>query len=247
MSTIVITGASRGIGAATALLAAEHGYDVVINYLKNRQAAEEIAECISQKGRKVRSIQADMSNEKDILKMFSEIDQHFGTIDVLVNNIGILEQQTSLERIDQNRLERLFSTNVFGVFHCSREAIKRMSKKNGGKGGSIVNVSSIAAKTGAPNEYIDYAATKGAIDSFTIGLSKEIADEGIRVNAVRPGFIYTDIHALGGEPDRIERLKSCIPLQRGGTALEVAEAILFLASDKASYITGTFIDIAGGR
>ena len=247
MKTMIITGASRGIGAATAILAAEQGFAVVVNYHKNKFAAENIvAEIIAKDGRAA-AVQADISREEDILRLFSETDRLFGNLHSLINNAGILERQMRLEEMDISRLSRTFSANITGQLICAREAIKRMSLKHGGQGGTIVNVSSIAARTGAPNEYIDYAASKGAIDAFTIGLAKELADDGIRVNAVRPAFIYTDIHADGGEPGRVDRIKDSIPLKRGGTAAEVAEAIIWLASEKSSFSTGIFIDVTGGR
>ena len=244
---ILVTGASRGIGAATALLAAEKGYTVCINYLRQKEAATSIAEKIRASGGTAQTFQGDVSNEKEVEKLFSVIDNTYGKITALVNNAGILETQGRLTDIDAERLQRVFTANVASCFLCCREAVKRMSTKTGGTGGSIVNVSSLAAKTGSPNEYIDYAASKGAVDALTIGLSKEVADEGIRVNAVRPGFIYTDIHASGGEPGRVDRLKEVIPMKRGGNAEEVASAILWLLSEEASYVTGSFIDIAGGR
>ncbi|WP_256013979.1 SDR family oxidoreductase [Desertivirga xinjiangensis] len=247
MKTMLITGASRGIGAATALLAAEQRFAVAVNYHQNKAAADKVvAEIISAGGTAV-AIQADISKEEDVIRLFSETDRLLGNLSSLVNNAGILERQMRLEDMDAARLQRIFTANITGQFLCAREAIKRMSLKHGGQGGTIVNVSSIAARTGAPNEYIDYAASKGALDAFTIGLSKELAKEGIRVNAVRPAFIYTDIHAAGGEPGRIERIKDSIPLKRGGTVREVAEAILWLASEKSSYSTGTFIDVTGGK
>ena len=247
MKTMIITGAGRGIGAATALLAADAGYAVVVNYLKNKDAADKVASVITGKGGTAVAIQADISKEEEVIKLFAEADRLLGNLHSLVNNAGILERQMRLENIDSTRLNRIFSANITGQFICAREAVKRMSLKYGGSGGTIVNVSSIAAKTGAPAEYVDYAASKGAIDTFTIGLSKEVAAEGIRVNGVRPAFIYTDIHADGGEPGRIERIKNTIPMRRGGLAKEVAEAILWLASEKSSYTTGTFIDVSGGR
>lgn len=247
MKTILITGASRGIGAATALLAARNGYAVAVNYQKNHKAANEVVNQILSMGSEAIAIQADVSKEDEILHLFSVIDSRFGNLHCLVNNAGILEHQMKLVDMDYARLQRMFKANILGSFLCCKEAIKRMSTKLGGKGGTIVNVSSIASRTGAPFEYIDYAATKGALDSLTIGLSKEVADEGIRVNAVRPAFIYTDIHADGGEPDRINRLKEDIPLKRGGLTEEVAEAILWLASEKSSYSTGIFIDVTGGK
>ncbi|RQP08360.1 SDR family oxidoreductase [Parapedobacter defluvii] len=247
MKTMLITGASRGIGAATALLAAERGYAVVVNYHKNREAADEVVNQILSKGGKAVAVQADVSKEKDIIDLFSEVDHTFGRIHSLINNAGILEPQRKLMDMEYRRVQKMFNANIIGQFFCCREAIKRMSTKQGGQGGTIVNVSSIAARTGAPFEYIDYAATKGALDALTIGLSKEVAEEGIRVNAVRPAFIHTDIHADGGEPDRINRIKDSIPLKRGGLTKEVAEAILWLASDKSSYSTGIFIDVTGGK
>lgn len=244
---MLITGASRGIGAATAYLAAENGFAVVVNYLRNRDAAEKVVANIVERGGRATAIQADISKQEDILRLFEQTDRLFGKLRALVNNAGILEHQMRLEDMDVARLNRIFTANITGQFLCSREAIKRMSLKNGGEGGTIVNVSSIAAKMGAPNEYIDYAASKGAIDAFTIGLSKEVAEEGIRVNAVRPAFIYTDIHATGGEPGRVDRIKDSIPLKRGGRAAEVAEAILWLSTEKSSFSTGIFIDVTGGR
>lgn len=245
--TILITGSSRGIGASTALLAAKQGYNVCVNYLQNQEAAEKIVDQINNNGGKATAYQADVSLEKDVIALFSKIDKDFGPLTALVNNAGILEQQSRVENMDLSRLLRVINSNIISCFLCSREAIKRMSTKYGGRGGAIVNVSSIAARTGSPNEYVDYAASKGAVDAFTLGLSKEVAEEGIRVNAVRPGFIYTDIHASGGEPNRVDRIKNTIPMKRGGQPEEVAHAILWLLSDEASFSTGTFIDITGGR
>jgi NAD(P)-dependent dehydrogenase (short-subunit alcohol dehydrogenase family) len=247
MKTMLITGASRGIGAATALLAAEHGFSIAINYVKSEEAAEQLAEMIRAGGGKAEIFRADVSREAEIVRLFAEVDQKLGNLTCLVNNAGTLEQQSLVEDISWSRLQRVFELNTFGLFICCREAIKRMAFKHGGNGGTIVNVSSIAARTGSPFEYVDYAASKGAVDSLTLGLAMELAGEGIRVNGVRPGFIDTDIHALGGEPGRIERLRNAIPLRRGGKASEVAEAILWLATEASSYSTGTFIKVTGGR
>ena len=244
---LLVTGASRGIGAATAVLAAQRGYAVCVNYLHNRGAAETVVARITGTGGHAIAVAADISQEVEVLRLYATIDRELGPITALVNNAGILEQQQRTEAIDAARLQRIFATNVIGSFLCAREAVKRMSRHTGGQGGAIVNVSSVAARTGSPGEYVDYAASKGAIDSFTRGLATEVAGDGIRVNAVRPGFIHTDMHASGGEPDRIERVKVGVPLQRGGQAEEVALAILWLLSEEASYTTGAFIDIAGGR
>ena len=244
---MLITGASRGIGAATARLAAGQGYRVVINYQRNREAADALVEAITTTGGEALALQADVADEVQVGRLFSEVDARLGRLDVLVNNAGMLEQQMRLERMSLERWQRVFATNVYGSFLCSREAIARMSTRQGGRGGVIVNVSSIAARLGAPDEYIDYAAAKGAVDSMTIGLAKELAADGIRVNAVRPGVIDTEIHASGGEPQRVARVAGSIPLGRGGRADEVAEAILWLASEQASYTTGSLLDVSGGR
>jgi NAD(P)-dependent dehydrogenase (short-subunit alcohol dehydrogenase family) len=244
---LIVTGASRGIGAATAHLAAARGYKVCVNYRANQRAAEEVAQTIRQKGGKVIAIQADISNESEVVRLFEEATKQLGPLTALVNNAATVEQQSRLENIDAARLHRIFAVNVFGSFLCAREAVRRMSTRHGGQGGAIVNVSSGAARVGSPNEYIDYAATKGAIETLTLGLAKEVAEEKIRVNAVRPGFIYTDLHALGGEPNRVERVKSQVPMKRGGQPEEVANAILWLLSEEASYITGAILDVTGGR
>ena len=244
---VVITGSSRGIGAASAKLFAENGYGVCINYLNSADAASAVAEEVKAFNVPCITVQADVSEEAGALKLFTEVDAKLGKISSLVNNAGILLPQSRLLGIDADRINKLLMTNVTSCFLCSREAVKRMSTKSGGTGGSIVNVSSIAATFGSPNEYTDYAASKGAMDTFTRGLALEVAAEGIRVNAVRPGIIDTEIHADGGEPGRVARLGPTVPLQRGGTAEEVAEAIYWLACDKSSYVTGTFIDVAGGR
>jgi NAD(P)-dependent dehydrogenase (short-subunit alcohol dehydrogenase family) len=244
---MLITGASRGIGAATARLASRQGYALCLNYHQREDAANQVLEQIRAAGVSAITVKADVADEDQVLAMFDVIDREFGRLDVLVNNAGMLEQQMRLEKMDAARWTRVLGANVIGSFLCAREAIKRMSTKQGGRGGSIINLSSIAARLGAPGEYIDYAAAKGAIDSMTLGLAKEVAEEGIRVNAVRPGVIHTDIHASGGEPDRIERVKASVPMGRGGQAEEIAEAILWLASEQASYTTGALLDVSGGR
>lgn len=239
---IVITGASRGIGAATARLAAARGYAVAINYAHDRHTAEQFAAEIG-----AIAIQADLSTEAGVVLLFEQVDARLGRLSALVNNAATLETQSRLDAIDAARIQRLFALNVQGPLLCAREAVRRMSTRYNGPGGAIVNVSSGASKTGSPGEYIDYAATKGAIDSFTIGLAREVAEEGIRVNAVRPGFIYTGMHAKGGEPNRVDRLRTQVPLQRGGQPEEVATAILWLLSPESSYVTGAVLDVAGGR
>lgn len=244
---LIVTGASRGIGAATALLAASRGYAVAVNYLSHREAAEAVAENIRRSGGKAVALAADIATEVGVRTLFESVDRELGRVSALVNNAGILEKQSRLDQIDEARLRRVFATNVTGAFLCAREAVRRMSTKHGGKGGAIVNLSSAASRLGAPGEYIDYAATKGAIDTLTIGLAKEVAEEGIRVNAVRPGFIYTDMHASGGEPNRVDRVKVLVPMKRGGQPEEVARSILWLLSDEASYITGACVDVTGGR
>ncbi|MFX1711377.1 SDR family oxidoreductase [Stutzerimonas stutzeri] len=244
---MLITGASRGIGAATARLAAQQGYALCLNYHQRADAANAVLEQVRGMGVTAIAVQADVADETQVLHMFEAIDREFGRLDVLVNNAGMLEQQMRLEQMDAARWTRVLGANVIGSFLCAREAIKRMSTRHGGRGGAIVNLSSVAARLGAPGEYIDYAAAKGAIDSMTLGLAKEVASEGIRVNAVRPGVIHTDIHAAGGEPDRVERVKASVPMGRGGQAEEIAEAILWLASEQASYTSGALLDVAGGR
>jgi NAD(P)-dependent dehydrogenase (short-subunit alcohol dehydrogenase family) len=247
MRVILVTGASRGIGAATARLAATRGYAVAVNYRSNRDAADAVVGEIERLGGRALAIQADVSREADVCRLFAEIDRDLGPIAALVNNAAILETQMRLEMMAADRLTRVLATNVTGAFLCAREAVRRMSTARGGRGGAIVNVSSGASRLGSPGEYIDYAASKGAIDTMTIGLAREVAEEGIRVNAVRPGFIYTEMHASGGEPARVDRVKALVPMKRGGLAEEVARAILWLLSDEASYSTGTFIDVSGGK
>nr|WP_298174059.1 SDR family oxidoreductase [uncultured Pseudomonas sp.] len=244
---MLITGASRGIGAATAKLAAARGYDLCLSYREQSTAADALVEEIRANGGRAIAVQADMADEAQVLQLFARLDQAFGRLDALVNNAGMLERQMRLEQMDLARWQRVFAVNVFGSFLCCREAVKRMSTRHGGRGGAIVNLSSVAASLGAPDEYIDYAAAKGAIDSMTRGLAKEVAAEGIRANAVRPGVIDTEIHASGGEPQRVARVSRSVPMGRGGRAEEVAEAILWLASDQASYTSGALLDISGGR
>jgi NAD(P)-dependent dehydrogenase (short-subunit alcohol dehydrogenase family) len=247
VKTILITGASRGIGAATAMLAGQRGHAVCINYRANAAEARKLVDAIKAQGGQAIAVQADVAVEADVLRLFEACEAAFGRPRALVNNAGILAPQARLEHTTLERWQRTFATNVFGTFLCSREAVRRMSTRHGGDGGAIVNLSSVAARLGAPGEYVDYAASKGAIDSMTAGLAREVAAEGIRVNAVRPGLIYTDMHGSGGEPGRVDRLKDSVPMQRGGAAKEVAEAILWLASDAASYVTGATIDVTGGR
>jgi len=245
--TVLVTGGGRGIGAATARLAAERGYTVCVNYRSNRAAADAVVADIESRGGTAIAVGADVSIETDVLRLFQTIDQRVGPLRALVNNAGVLETQTRVDSIDAARLGRVFATNVTGAFLCAREAVKRLSTVRGGAGGAIVNVSSRAAQLGAPGEYVDYAASKAALDTLTIGLALEVAAEGIRVNGVRAGIIDTEIHASGGEPRRVDRLGPQLPMKRGGHAIEVARAILWLLSDEASFSTGTFIDVAGGR
>ncbi|MDG1487063.1 MAG: SDR family oxidoreductase [bacterium] len=244
---LIITGASRGIGAATARIAGRSGYVVCVNYLKNKAAAKQIVEEINADGGRALAVGADISREEEVVKLFCTVDDKLGKISALVNNAGILETQMRIEDMNAARLNRVFLTNVIGSFLCAREAVKRMSTKNGGKGGAIVNVSSAAARLGSAGEYVDYAASKGAVDTFTRGLAQEVAEEGIRVNAVRPGVIDTDIHSSGGEPGRVERVKASIPMKRGGSAEEVAKAIMWLLSSESSYTTGSLLEVSGGR
>ena len=244
---VLITGGSRGIGAATAHLAASRGYAVVVNYRASHTAARAVVQNITIGGGRAIAVQADVGIEADVVRLFETCDRELGRLTALVNNAGILETQARVEAMDAARLQRVFTANVTGAFICAREAVKRMSTKHGGSGGAIVNISSRASVLGSPNEYVDYAASKAAVDTLTIGLAQEVAQEGIRVNAIRAGIIDTDIHASGGEPGRVDRLKASVPMRRGGTADEVARAIMWLLSDESSFTTGSFVDVSGGR
>ena len=244
---LLVTGASRGIGAATAVLAAERGYDVAIGYRQDSAAAENVAGQVRDRGARAVTIRGDVANEADVESMFATVDAELGTIAVLVNNAGTLERQMRVDEMTAERIERTLRVNVLSVFLCCRAAVRRMSTRYAGAGGRIVNVSSAASRIGSAGEYVDYAASKGALDTLTLGLATEVAGESIRVNAVRPGLIYTRIHALGGEPGRVDRLETTVPMRRGGEADEVARTILWLASDEASYCTGSLLDVSGGR
>ena len=243
----LITGASRGIGAACALLAARAGFAVAVNYSANAQAALQVAQQVRSEGGTAITVQADVAQEDQVLAMFERIDAELGRLTALVNNAGVVDVTARLDEMSFARLRRMFDINVLGSMICAREAVRRMSTRHGGAGGSIVNLSSAAARLGAPGQYLDYAAAKGAIDTFTVGLAKEVANEGIRVNAVRPGLIETDIHASGGLPDRVRDLAHLVPMGRGGSAEEVAQAIVWLMSDEASYTTMALLDVSGGR
>lgn len=247
MQIALVTGGSRGIGKATSLLLAQHGYKVVVNYLRNKQAADDVVNTIVANGGEALALRADIADELQVMAMFAEINNAFGPVTALVNNAGILFQQSTIENLTAERINRVLTTNVTGYFLCCREAVKRMAYRHGGEGGAIVNVSSAAARLGAAGEYVDYAASKGAVDTLTTGLAVEVAAQGIRVNGVRPGFIYTEMHASDGEAGRVDRVKTALPMQRGGQPEEIAEAIVWLLSEKASYVTGTFIDAAGGK
>jgi NAD(P)-dependent dehydrogenase (short-subunit alcohol dehydrogenase family) len=245
--TVLVTGGGRGIGAATSWLAAQRGWAVAVNYTHGTAAAQGMVARIRDAGGTALAVQADVADEAQVLAMFAAIDAELPPLGALVNNAGVVDLQTRIDAITMDRLQRMFAINVFGSFICAREAIKRMSTTHGGSGGSIVNLSSAAARLGAPGQYVDYAAAKGAIDVFTMGLAKEVATEGIRVNAVRPGLIETEIHASGGTPDRAKQMAPMVPMQRTGSAEEVAEAIVWLMSEASSYTTGSVLDVTGGR
>ena len=244
---LLITGGSRGIGAATAVLAAQRGYAVAVNYSSNALAAEQLVQQIHAGGGHAIALQADVANEAQVMAMFEAVDAKLGRLTALVNNAGVVDVAARVDEMSVARLKRMFDINVLGSFLCAREAVKRMSTRHGGSGGAIVNVSSAAARLGGAGNYVDYAASKGAIDTFTLGLAKEVAAEGIRVNAVRPGIIATEIHASGGQPDRARQMAPLVPMQRAGTAQEVAQAIVWLLSEESSYSTGSLLDVAGGR
>ncbi len=244
---VLITGGSRGIGAATAVLAARQGYAVAVNYTANSLAADDVVRLIRADGGQAITVQGDVAREADVLAMFEKVDAKFGRLSALVNNAGVVDQTSRVDAMSLERLQRMFAVNVFGSFLCAREAVKRMSTRYGGSGGAIVNVSSAAARLGSPGQYVDYAAAKGAIDTFTLGLAKEVAAEGIRVNAVRPGIIETEIHASGGLPNRVRDVAPQVPMQRAGTAHEVAQSIVWLLGEEAGYSTGALLDVAGGR
>ncbi len=244
---IIITGGSRGIGAATALLAARQGYRVCINYHADDESAQRVLAQVRELGAEAIAVRADASVEDEVISLFQRVDHELGRVTALVNNAGTIGQQSRVDEMSEFRLLKVMKTNVVGPMLCAKHALARMSTRHGGQGGAIVNVSSVAARLGSPNEYVDYAASKGALDTFTLGLAKEVAGEGVRVNGVRPGYIFTGFHALSGDPDRVRKLEPGIPMGRGGQAGEVAEAIIWLLSDKASYSTGSFIDLGGGR
>ncbi|WP_048438502.1 SDR family oxidoreductase [Caenimonas sp. SL110] len=244
---LIVTGGSRGIGAACALLAARKGYAVAVNYTANERAAQDVVQAIIASGGRAIAVQADVAHEDQVLAMFNRVDTELGRLTALINNAGVVDAKARVDEMTFERLRRMFDINVIGSIICAREAVKRMSTRHGGAGGAIVNVSSAASRLGAPGQYVDYAASKGAIDAFTLGLAKEVAAEGIRVNAVRPGLIETDIHASGGIPDRVRQLEHQVPMLRGGSADEVAQAIVWLLSDEASYTTMSLLDVSGGR
>lgn len=244
---VLVTGGSRGIGAATARLAAQRGWSVAVNYTSNEAAAQQVVQAVREAGRRAIAVQADVADEAQVVRMFEEVDAKLGRITDLVNNAGVVDVAARVDEMSGARLQRMFGINVIGTILCAREAVRRMSTRHGGQGGAIVNVSSAAARLGSPSQYVDYASAKGAVDAFTLGLAKEVAAEGIRVNAVRPGLIETDIHASGGIPDRVKQLAHQVPMQRGGSAEEVANAIVWLLSDEASYTTMSLLEVSGGR
>lgn len=244
---LLVTGGSRGIGAATCRLAAKAGYRVAVNYAANEAAAKALVAEVEAMGGDAFAVKGDVGVEADIVAMFEAVDRRFGSLDALVNNAGVVDVKARVDEMSLARLERMMRINVIGSFLCAREAVRRMSSKNGGQGGAIVNISSAASIHGSPGEYVDYAASKAAIDTFTLGLAREVATEGVRVNAIRPGIIDTEIHASGGQPDRVERFRDMLPMKRAGTANEVAHAVLYLLSDEASYTTGAILNVSGGR
>lgn len=245
--SVIVTGGSRGIGAATCVLAADSGFRVAVNYTANKAAADDVVRRIESAGGEAFAIQGDVASEPEIVAMFEAVDKRFGGLDALVNNAGVVDRKARLDEVDAARLERMFRINTIGTMLCAREAVKRMSTRHGGKGGSIVNLSSVAAVLGGPGEYVDYAAAKGAIDSFTVGLAREVAEEGIRVNAIRPGIVETEIHASGGQPNRVEAIRGFVPMKRAGTADEIARAVMWFLSDASSYATGSILNVSGGR
>lgn len=244
---VLVTGGSRGIGAATARLAAQRGWSVAVNYTSNEAAAQQVVQAVREAGRRAIAVQADVADEAQVVRMFEEVDAKLGRLTDLVNNAGVVDMASRVDEMSGARLQRMFGINVIGTILCAREAVRRMSTRHGGQGGAIVNVSSAASRLGSPSQYVDYASAKGAVDAFTLGLAKEVAAEGIRVNAVRPGLIETDIHASGGIPDRVKQLAHQVPMQRGGSAEEVANAIVWLLSDDASYTTMSLLEVSGGR
>lgn len=244
---ILITGGSRGMGAMTARLAAERGYDVALSYVSSESAAAAVAADVRKRGRRALAVRADSADPEQVAGLFDAVDREFGRIDVLVNNAAILQRQSRLEDLDFARMQRIFAVNAIGPMLCAQQAVRRMAHRHKGRGGVVINISSASARLGSPNEYVDYAASKGALETFTIGLAKEVAREGIRVNCIRPGHIYTDMHASGGEPGRVDRVRDTIPMGRGGQPEEVARAVLWLSSQEASFITGAFLDVTGGK